>query len=185
MLIECYHIPFGMSREIALFRKKHTNQYVNYPKIKENILQTLTLKNTLHFQELDIEEVLTYIHLFQELNTNISLNKLDDRLNNMNKENYIFVKVYDRVKCHGVFSYKTTTKLYSGKQLELENLILYKNSRNMGIGKIVINYIIEKALILQCTSVELNVYIDNTNAIKFYEKYKFKKIGHHLIKCLV
>lgn len=63
------------------------------------------------------------------------------------------------------------------KTLYIDDLCVDENARGCHIGKSLYEYVLEYAKDCGCYNVTLNVWADNTSAVKFYEK-----IGLHIQK---
>ena len=78
----------------------------------------------------------------------------------------------------------TTTRLYCGKQLELDNVIVSSNYRNKGIGAELGAYVEDWARQNDYLTVELNSYVTASSAHKFYFSQGYKILGFHFYKPL-
>ena len=59
--------------------------------------------------------------------------------------------------------------LVPSKFLYVDDFCVKSNHQNIGIGKLLFNYIINYAKLEEVSSIQLTVSEFNTNAIKFYE----------------
>lgn len=71
------------------------------------------------------------------------------------------------------------TSLTDVKTLYIDDLCVDENSRGLHVGKKLYEYVVDYASKNNCYNVTLNVWADNTNAVKFYEHIglKIQKIG--------
>lgn len=60
-------------------------------------------------------------------------------------------------------------------EVDIMNIVVKKNKRNLGIGSLLLEKIIEFSK--DYTYITLEVNIKNTPAIKLYKKYGFKQVG--------
>lgn len=60
-------------------------------------------------------------------------------------------------------------------EVDIMNIVVKKNKRNLGIGSLLLEKIIEFSK--DYTYITLEVNIQNTPAIKLYKKYGFKQVG--------
>lgn len=60
------------------------------------------------------------------------------------------------------------------KILYIDDLCVREDMRGKGVGSCMIDFSKEFAVKMQCDSIELNAWAENTEAIKLYEKYGFK-----------
>lgn len=97
-------------------------------------------------------------------------------------ENYLCFGLYENSELIAVSSGWTLTKLYSGKQLELDNFAVTEEKRCQGIGKILAELIEEWAQRRGYLSIELNSYVTNARSHKFYFNQGYTVIGYHFHK---
>ncbi len=137
------------------------------------------------FKELSID----HLDLIQPLTQQLNPNKSAEELKHLQK------CMFDlpRYKCFGLFegeklialsSCWLTIKLYSGKQLELDNVIVDGKYQSKGIGNILLNHIENWAKSIDCESVELNTYVTNIRSHKFYYNQGYQISGYHFHKKL-
>lgn len=77
-----------------------------------------------------------------------------------------------------------TTRFYSGKQLEVDNVIVHKDYRSKGYGALLLGYIDKWAEENDCLTVELNTYVTNSPSHKFYFNQGHTIVGYHFQKVL-
>lgn len=73
-------------------------------------------------------------------------------------------------------------KLYCGKYLEMDNVVVDHECRNLGIGAILYESALKIAQEESCRVMMLDAYLENTGAHRFYERNGFEKKGFHFIK---
>ena len=61
--------------------------------------------------------------------------------------------------------------------IHITNIVTKKSMRHLGIGSMLLEKLLEISKKENLSSLTLEVNEKNTNAIKLYEKYNFKKIG--------
>ena len=62
-------------------------------------------------------------------------------------------------------------------QVNIMNIVVKKDKRNLGIGSLLLEEIIRYSKIHNATSITLEVNEKNIPAIKLYKKYGFKQVG--------
>ncbi|MCI5055420.1 MAG: GNAT family N-acetyltransferase [Flavobacteriales bacterium] len=138
-----------------------------------------------HFQELSVNHISQIVPLVAELNPTTSEEILTNR--------FVAMFDYHHYKCFGllldekilaVSSAWITTRLYSGKQIEIDNVVVAKNQKSKGLGATLLENMKEWARNNHCETMELNAYVQNNRAHKFYFKDDFKIIGYHFQKSL-
>ena len=94
---------------------------------------------------------------------------LENELQNENSK-YIVAKINDDiVGFAGIWK--------SVDDIHITNIVVKKNSRNKGIGSILLEELIEIAKKQNIMSITLEVNSTNYSAVKLYTKYGFKKVG--------
>jgi GNAT superfamily N-acetyltransferase len=75
-----------------------------------------------------------------------------------------------------------TVRFYSGKQLEVDNVIVDPNIRSQGVGQHFFSCIQDWAVRNQCKTIELNTYVQNSRSHKFYFNEGYSILGFHFQK---
>lgn len=84
----------------------------------------------------------------------------------------------------GITAGWTTTRIYSGKQLELDNVVMVSSLRSQGLGKDFMAWIENWCREGGYESIELNSYADSPKAHKFYFNMGCRIAGFHFVKKL-
>lgn len=129
-------------------------------------------------------EMTAQYELISQLSPNVTLNDYILMINDMVKLNYQQAVAYINEKPVGVCGFWINTKIYSGKYIELDNVVIDQNFRNKNIGLLLCDYVLEIAKQNNCKTAMLDAYLENTQAHTFYERIGFKKKGFHFIKPL-
>ncbi len=133
--------------------------------------------------QLHIDAIDQITELTQVLNPNKSSALLKQRQRAMfDFENYYCFGLYEAEKLIGVASGWLTVRLYSGKQLEVDNVIVQPSGQ--GCGTYFLQQIEQWAEAEACCTVELNTYVENRRSHKFYFKEGYKILGFHFQKKL-
>ncbi len=82
----------------------------------------------------------------------------------------------------GLASGWITVRLYSGKQLEIDNVIISRKVQSKGYGRYFLNLIEDWAQQNHCKTVELNTYVENARSHKFYFNLDYSILGFHFQK---
>lgn len=130
------------------------------------------------------EEMLMHLEVLQALYPNLNADEYDQELTFMLQHNYGQVAVFDDQKCVGISGYWIGNKLWCGKYLEMDNVIVLESHRSKGVGKLMSDYLNQKAQDEQCTMVALDAYTTNFKAHRFYYNQGFAPKGFHFIKVL-
>jgi ribosomal protein S18 acetylase RimI-like enzyme len=126
------------------------------------------------------EAMLEQLPIIQQLYTDFTLEKYESLLNEMLPINY----KQENNETIGLAGFWIATKLWCGRYLELDNVIVHPNHRSKGIGKIITEYLVQKAIDNNCTMAVLDAYTTNFAAQKFYMNHGFVPKGYHFVKDL-
>jgi GNAT superfamily N-acetyltransferase len=133
---------------------------------------------------IDKEEMLKNLSVLQDLYPSLTLSEYSSELDLMLPHNYGQVGVFEGDICLGLSGFWIGTKLWCGKYLELDNIVVSKSQRSQGIGKLIFDFLHKKALENDCTMLSLDSYTTNFNAHKFFYKEGFAPKGFHFINIL-
>ena len=133
----------------------------------------------------EVEEMLAAFPLIIQLTPTIKMNFYVSCLNEMVKNGYFQIHVFDEqnnlIAVSGIW---IGAKLYCGKYLEMDNVVVDQSYRSKGIGEELYLYIEQLANHNQCSVIMLDAYKENTRAHDFYTKFGFVARGFHFIKQL-
>ena len=131
-----------------------------------------------------IEEMLAQIGVMQQLYPKLSKEKYISYLQEMIPHNYTQIAVFDEHVCVGITGCWFSTKLWSGKYLEIDNFVVHPDHRSKGIGKLLTDYVEQKAIDLACTNIVLDAFTTNFAAHRFYYNQGYGPKGFHFVKIL-
>lgn len=135
------------------------------------------------FKKMTIDNLEIIASLVQQINDKKSLDEIKKSLSaNFDFNNYMVLGFYDDNKLVGLTSGWSTAKVYSGKQLEVDNVIVDNRLQSKGYGKMFFNLIEEWATKRGYKSIELNTYIHNYRSHKFYFNQGYIIGGYHFHK---
>lgn len=131
-----------------------------------------------------IEEMVEQIEIIRHLYPNISEEKYKTFLQAMIPHNYTQVAIFENEVCVGLTGLWYGIKLWSGKYMEIDNFIVHPEHRSKGIGKLLTDYVNQKATDLDCTMIVLDAYTQNFTAHRFYYNQGYNPRGFHFVKTL-
>ncbi|WP_318344904.1 GNAT family N-acetyltransferase [Flagellimonas baculiformis] len=114
----------------------------------------------------------------------IPLGVLEKRLTEMIPMGYKCIGVYDEEELIGICGVWVLNKLYSGRHVEPDNVIISPNYQGKGIGELMMDFLFNYAKEIDCETAEVNCYVENTRGKKFWETHGYVPLGHHMIKKL-
>lgn len=140
---------------------------------------------SLEIKELNsVAEMLQHIDVIRFLYPELSAKKYEAMLCDMIRNNYGQAAVFDDGICIGISGFWLGTKLWCGKYLELDNVVIHPDHRSKGAGKLLSDHLEQKAASIGCTILVLDAYTHNFGAHKFYYNQGFGPKGFHFVKVL-
>ena len=124
-------------------------------------------------------------NLLHQLNPQLDIDLIKRRQQEMFQfDNYICFGLYLNDTLIGITCAWIMVRIYCGKQLEIDNVILDSQHHSKGYGNILLNYIEKWAIDNACETIELNTYVQNHRSHKFYFNNNYKILGFHFQKKL-
>jgi GNAT superfamily N-acetyltransferase len=128
------------------------------------------------------EEMKTLYPLIEVLNPNMPQNLFEERLVEMQANKFNCIGVWQNDSLVACCGFWILIKFYNGRHVEPDNVAVLSEYRNFGLGQIMMNYVHEHAKNIGCTVSELNAYVSNNKAHKFYFKDDYSILGYHFRK---
>src|SRR5580698_6941059 len=145
--------------------------------------QTTTTNDILEFRELTIRDSNTIVPLANKLHPATAPEIISAYLAEMFRlPTYHCFGLWQNKKLIAVSNGWITVRFYSGKQLEVDNVIVDPDLRSQGVGKRFFSFIEQWAVQHQCKTIELNTYVQNSRSHKFYFNEGYSILGFHFQK---
>lgn len=138
----------------------------------------------LRIRDIPIDQIETILPLIEQLNPTTAREVLQSRLSEMAGLNYHCVGAFDGDRLIGVTGYWIGVRLYCGRYVDLDNVIVDEEYRSSGIGKKIVAWIEDRARELGCQVAMLDCYVIKSEAHKFYFREGYSILGFHFIKNL-
>lgn len=140
--------------------------------------EKLLIKN---FQtKAEMELVFYFIKkLYPDMTNEVYLAHLDEMIRD---PNFNMIGAYLNNKLVGLSSYWIQTRLYSGKNVEITNIVVDDNLRSLGVGSELVKYVQNKGKEQGCKKFILSSYTQNKKSHKFYFNEGFFIEGLHFMK---
>lgn len=122
--------------------------------------------------------------LLKILNPHMEEQIMEDRLEAMEANNYECIGIYDGDVLIGISGIWILHKMYAGKHIEPDNVIILPEYRNRGIGQILLDWVHEYARVQGCLTSEINCFTANHDGYRFWINQGYEIIGFHMIKKL-
>ncbi len=98
------------------------------------------------------------------------------------EKNYQMIASYIGDEVVGIAGYWVLTRFYSGKYVQVGNMVVDEKHRNLGIGKAMLNFIEGEGKRLGCQHFILDSRLDNKKSHSFYSREGFEIMGYHFMK---
>ena len=128
--------------------------------------------------------MLSNIELMRFLYPTFTVEKYDAYLTEMIPHNYKQIAVFEQDVCVGISGLWSGTKLWSGKYMEIDNFIVHPDHRKKGVGKMMTDYVDDKAKETGCTMIVLDAFTENFTAHRFYYNQGYVPKGFHFLKII-
>ena len=136
----------------------------------------------IRFEFIPKEEIEMIIPLLHLLNPEISKELLQERLIQMIEINYQCIGIYNEEKLIGICGIWVLVKYYVGKHIELDNVLILPEYQKQNIGHELMLWVEKFAQEQGCNASELNCYVGNDEAHKFWERESYEVIALHFQK---
>lgn len=130
------------------------------------------------------DEMLKNFEIILEMYPTITFEEYSTELDAMLPHNYGQVAVYDGETCAGLTGFWIGSKLWCGKYMELDNVVVCSKYRRRRIGEQLFQHMEQKAKDLGCTMLALDSYTDNFPSHKFFYTQDYVPRGFHFINIL-
>jgi len=125
----------------------------------------------------DIENIFILNKLFKNDNAIDEMNLYFEN----NKNEIICIAYIDNIPVGFCTGLVIKSICYKNKRMDIETLYVKEEYRQKGIGEKLIKYLEEEALLRDIKHFHIITNDENINAIKLYEKNKYKKTGEILL----
>ena len=130
------------------------------------------------------ENINITLPLLSALNPSISQDEIRNRLAEMIETGYECVGVFDEETLVGICGIWTLTKIYVGRHIEPDNVIISPEYRSRQLGQQLMEWVESYARSKGCVASELNCYVSNEAGNKFWQQQDYKVLGLHYQKKL-
>jgi GNAT superfamily N-acetyltransferase len=94
------------------------------------------------------------------------------------------IAVLEKDLCLAVAGFWINTRIYCGKYIDIDNVVVREGYRSRGIGKLVTDWLEELGRNEGCGYSILDAYVENSKAHKFYFREGYMIRGFHFLKKL-
>ena len=130
------------------------------------------------------QPMLKQLEVLQVLYPSLNPAQYAAELDLMLPHNYSQLAVFDQDECIAICGVWIGNKLWVGKYLELDNIVVKEAYRSKGVGELIFKTLEQKAKEEACNMLALDSYTTNFKAHKFFYNQGFAPKGFHFIKLL-
>lgn len=132
----------------------------------------------------ELEPMLNHYELLTEVYPDLTREAYETELRFMLTRGYSQAVIYEDGTPVALTGLWLGSKLWCGKYLELDNVVVASSKRSSGYGKLLFDYAEKKAEKEGCTMLALDSYTHNFKAHKFFYNQGYSPKGFHFIKIL-
>jgi GNAT superfamily N-acetyltransferase len=143
------------------------------------------MSNAYRLRELTaLADMIPLYPLVQQLTPTLTAEAYASMLPDMLQHGYRQVGAFLNEDCVGVSGFWVNTKLYCGRYIEMDNVVVDAAHRSAGIGKMLTDWIVEKGRAEGCRVAMLDAYVHNKEAHRFYFREGYTILGFHMLRKL-
>lgn len=124
------------------------------------------------------EEILKTINVLSQIYDNLNQETYIDDILNMMQRGYKMAAVFedpqiDNGRCIGVVGIRSIRKLQHGKSIEIEDFMIDRSKRNVGVGKILMRWVEWQAATFDCQNIIGTLATKRLESQKIFSREKF------------
>jgi len=135
------------------------------------------------------EEISQTFGVLSQIYQELDAQNYVENVENIMKQGYKMAAVYENLSqedphCIGVIGVRAIEKLYFGKILEIEDFMIDRKSRGIGVGKMLLRFADWQATVSHCNSIVANIGTQRLESQKIFSREKFVIDGFAFCKNL-
>jgi len=143
------------------------------------------VSNNIKIREIKSEKaMLQQFPLLKQLNPSLEKSDYSKMLPIMIRNGYRMVGAFDKKNCIGLSGFWVNIKIWCGKYIEPDNVVVNQQYRSAGVGKMLMDWVIEEGKKLGCKVSTLDSYVGNDKSHNFYFREGYHIKGFHFYKDL-
>lgn len=128
------------------------------------------------------EEITKIFDVLKQIYENLNRETYIENLQNMMQSGYKMAGVFENQTCVGVVGIRITHKIQFGKTLEIEDFMIDRQKRGIGIGKMLMRFVDWKAMEFNCKTIIANLHSKRQESQKIFAREGFLLDGFFFIK---
>ena len=139
---------------------------------------------TIRIRPLDSGDLIAAASLLTQLNPETPAALIAERLATLLAEHshYEIFGAFAAEKLVGVAGAWIATKIWCGRYLEIDNLVVDPNQRSAGVGSLLVQHLESLARERDCKIIVLDSYTANRPSHRLYHRLGFEIWGFHFVK---
>ena len=138
----------------------------------------------MQIRELDLKELYTVYDVLKQLRQELSYNEFEDLIYDMRHMEYKMFGIMEGEKLITFAGVAVQTNLYHKRHLYVFDLVSDEGHRNMGYGKMMLEYLYDYAKTCMCENIVLSSSFEKKKAHLFYERNGFDKKSYIFLKSI-
>lgn len=139
-------------------------------------------KHRVTLRELKATEIPLIFPLIQLLNPDMSKALFMKRIKAMMPHDYRAVAAFQGKEMVAVSGFWIRTRLWCGKQLDMDNFVVMPTLRRSGVGAQILAWIEQRAIAEKCELIVLDSYVQSHLTHRFYYRQGFTISGYHMTR---
>ena len=139
---------------------------------------------TISIQPLAADDLIAAAALLTQLNPETPAGVVGERLHTLlaDHSHYQLIGAFSAGKLVGVAGAWIATKIWCGRYLEIDNLVVDPGQRSSGIGSLLVRHLETIARERDCKLLVLDSYTTNRPSHRLYHRLGFEIWGFHFVK---
>ncbi len=138
----------------------------------------------MEIREISPAEMTSILPLIAGQNPSIPRDELELRLRTMLTREYRCIGAFLDEKLIGVAGFWTGCRLWCGRYIDADNVVVDPAYRNLGVGAKLMAWIHDEGKRINADVAVLDSYVTFTDAHRFYERLGYEKLGYHFVLVL-
>lgn len=119
------------------------------------------------------EEILATFAVMLQIYDELNRKNYVDDISNMLQNGYKMAGVFEEETCIGVVGIRLVQKLHYGKTTEIEDFMIDRKKRGIGVGKILMRWVEWQAASFNCQNIIGNLETKRQESQKIFSREKF------------
>lgn len=119
------------------------------------------------------EQILSTYPVLKQIYEDLNQETYVEDIQNMMQRGYKMAGVFEKETCIGVVGFRIIRKLQFGKALEIEDFMIDRQKRGIGVGKMLMRFVDWQAMEFDCKNIIGNLQTKRQESQKIFSREKF------------